>query len=60
MVLTAGTTKACLRPIEDDLLITETGCEVLTLAPEKELIVIYEGRDRFEKSDLFVIKYAII
>ena len=25
--------------IEDDLLITETGCEVLTLAP-KELIVI--------------------
>ena len=27
--------------IEDDLLITETGCEVLTLAP-KELIVIWE------------------
>jgi len=25
--------------IEDDLLITETGCEVLTLAP-KELIVL--------------------
>jgi Xaa-Pro aminopeptidase len=25
--------------IEDDLLITETGCEILTLAP-KELIVI--------------------